>query len=413
MSYCMDSTNETRVSESRSALDDILRNGARHMLQKAIQMEVATYIEQHAGLVDPDTGHRLVVRNGFQPERSIQSGLGDIAIRKPRVLDRRPGRTFSSHILPPYMRRTPSIEALIPILYLKGVSTNDFAAALEPILGPDAKNLSPNVVTRLKRTWEGEYEAWTHRDLRGKRYAYWWVDGIYFNVRIGDDRPCLLVIVGALEDGTKELVGIWDGERESKLSWTELLRDLQRRGIEEAPKLCIADGALGFWAAIEELFPQTRQQRCWTHKTANVLDGLPKKVQPSAKALLHEMWQAETKADALAAFDEFPARYGAKYPKACECLRKDRDVLFTFYDFPAEHWVHLRTTNPIESTFATVRHRTRQTKGCGSRTATLTMVFKLASEAEKRWRKLNGSELIDKVLQGVEFEDGIELEKAA
>jgi transposase-like protein len=383
------------------------------MLQVAIQMEVATYIEQHAGLVDPDTGHRLVVRNGFQPERSIQSGLGDIAIRKPRVHDRRPGHTFTSHILPPYLRRTPSLEALIPILYLKGVSTNDFPAALEPILGPDAKNLSPNVVTRLKQAWEAEYEAWTHRDLSGKRYVYWWVDGIYFNVRIGDERPCLLVIVGALKDGTKELVGIWDGERESKLSWTELLRDLTRRGIEEAPKLCIADGALGFWAAIEELFPQTRQQRCWTHKTANVLDKLPKKVQPSAKALLHDMWQAETKADALAAFDEFPARYGAKYPKACECLRKDRDVLFTFYDFPAEHWVHLRTTNPIESTFATVRHRTRQTKGCGSRMATLTMVFKLASEAEKRWRKLNGSELIDKVLDDIPFEDGLEVKEAA
>ncbi len=242
---------------------------------------------------------------------------------------------------------------------------------------------------------------------------YWWVDGIYFKVRLSGERPCLLVIVGTREDGTKELVGIWDGERESKLSWLELLRDLRRRGISDGPELCVGDGALGFWTAMEELFPKTRQQRCWVHKTANVLDKLPKKVQPSAKPLLHEMYMAEKKEDGLAAFEEFLSRYGAKYPKACDCLRKDRDILFTFYDFPAEHWVHLRTTNPIESTFATVRHRSRQTKGCGSRTATLTMVFKLGREAEKRWRKINGYELIDKVLRGVMFKDGMELERAA
>ena len=405
---------ESRVEEeSRNALDEILQEGARRMLQAAIEAEVATYIEERAHLVDPETGCRLVVRNGHQPERTIQSGVGDIPVTKPRVNDRRKGQKFTSSILPPYMRRTPSIEALLPILYLKGVSTNDFPEALQAILGEDAAGLSPSTISRLKIVWQDEYEEWNGRSLEGKRYLYWWVDGIYFNVRLTDDRPCLLVIVGTLEDGTKELVGIWDGERESKLSWLELLRDLKRRGLAEGPKLCVGDGALGFWRAKEEEFPKARKQRCWVHKTANVLDKMPKKVQPSAKSLIHEMYMAESKKDALEAFDEFMALYEAKYPKACECLKKDKDVLFTFYDFPAEHWVHIRTTNPIESTFATVRHRSRQTKGCGSRTATLTMVFKLAREAEKRWRKINGYELIDKVIRGVVFKDGIEVNEAA
>jgi len=405
---------ESRVEEeSRNALDEILQEGARRMLQAAIEAEVATYIEERAHLVDPETGCRLVVRNGHQPERTIQSGVGDIPVRKPRVNDRRKGQKFTSSILPPYMRRTPSIEALLPILYLKGVSTNDFPEALKAILGEDATGLSPSTISRLKIVWQDEYEEWNGRSLEGKRYVYWWVDGIHFNVRLSDDRPCLLVIVGTLEDGTKELVGIWDGERESKLSWLELLRDLKRRGLAEGPKLCVGDGALGFWRAKEEEFPKARKQRCWVHKTANVLDKMPKKVQPSAKSLIHEMYMAESKKDALEAFDEFMALYEAKYPRACECLKKDKDVLFTFYDFPAEHWVHIRTTNPIESTFATVRHRSRQTKGCGSRTATLTMVFKLAREAEKRWRKINGYELIDKVIRGVVFKDGIEVNEAA
>ncbi len=405
---------ESRVEEeSRNALDEILQEGARRMLQAAIEAEVATYIEERAHLVDPETGYRLVVRNGHQPERTIQSGVGDIPVTKPRVNDRRKGQKFTSSILPPYMRRTPIIEALLPILYLKGVSTNDFPEALQAILGEDAAGLSPSTISRLKMVWQDEYEEWNGRSLEGKRYVYWWVDGIYFNVRLSDDRPCLLVIVGTLEDGTKELVGIWDGERESKLSWLELLRDLKRRGLAEGPKLCVGDGALGFWRAKEEEFPKARKQRCWVHKTANVLDKMPKKVQPSAKSLIHEMYMAESKKDALEAFDEFMALYEAKYPRACECLKKDKDVLFTFYDFPAEHWVHIRTTNPIESTFATVRHRSRQTKGCGSRTATLTMVFKLAREAEKRWRKINGYELIDKVIRGVVFKDGIEVNEAA
>lgn len=405
---------EMRVArESQSALEDILREGARRMLQVAIEVEAASYIEQHAEMRDPQTGHRLVVRNGHQPERNIQTGIGDIPVRKPRVNDKREGKTFTSSILPRYMRKSPSIEALIPILYLKGVSTNDFAAALGPILGEEASGLSASTVTRLKQVWQAEYQEWSQRSLEGKRYVYWWVDGIYFNVRLSSDRPCLLVIMGTLEDGTKELVGIWDGERESKLSWLELLRDLKRRGVQNGPELVVGDGALGFWRAREEEFPKARTQRCWVHKTANVLDKMPRSVQPSAKSLIHEMYMAETKEDAFGAYEEFMALYEAKYPKACECLRKDKDVLFTFYDFPAEHWRHIRTTNPIESTFATVRHRSRQTKGCGSRTATLSMVYKLGREAEKHWRRINGYALIEKVIRGIVFKDGVELQEAA
>jgi transposase-like protein len=382
------------------------------MLGLAIEAEVADYIEAHRHIVEEATGRRLVVRNGRLPGREIQTGLGPVPVSQPRVNDRREGRKFTSCILPPYLRRLPSIEALIAVLYLKGVSTNDFPEALHAILGENAAGLSPTSIVRLKEAWRGEYEAWATRDLTGRRYVYFWADGIYFTVRLTDERPCLLVIMGAAEDGTKELVGLWDGERESRLSWLELLRDLKRRGLQVSPKLCVGDGALGFWAALPEVFSEAREQRCWVHKTANVLDKMPKKVQPAAKRLIHEIYMAETKKDALKAFDEFLACYGAKYPKACECLVKDKDVLLTFYDFPAEHWVHLRSTNPIESTFATVRHRTRQTKGCGSRLATLSMVFKLCREAEKHWRRLNGHHLILKVISGVRFEDGLERKAA-
>ena len=400
-------------AQSRWALDEILRQGAQRMLQAAVEAEVADYVEQRAGLMDSETGRRLVVRNGHQPERTIQSGVGNIALRKPRVNDRREGEKFSSRILPPYMRRTPAIEALIPLLYLKGVSTNEFPEALAAILGPEAAGLSASTISRLKEVWQGEHEGWANRDLSARRYVYWWVDGIYFKVRLSDQRPCLLVIMGALEDGTKELVAIWDGERESKLSWRELLGDLKRRGVAEAPLLCVGDGGLGFWAAAREELPSAREQRCLVHKTANVLDKMPKKVQPSAKSLLHEMYLSPTKAAALDAYEEFLKLYQAKHPKACECLKKDKDVLFTFYDFPAEHWPHIRSTNPIESAFGTVRHRTRQTKGCGSRSATLAMVFKLGREAEKSWRKLNGYEMIEKVIRGVAFTDGVEVQVAA
>jgi len=393
--------------ESRSALDGILQDGARRMLQKAVEAEVAAYIDTHADLRD-EAGRRQVVRNGHLPTRELQSGAGAIPVTQPRIHDKRPDERFTSKILPPYLRRAPSIEALIPLLYLKGVSTNDMGEALAAILGDQARGLSPSTITRLKEAWQGEYDEWTRRDLTGKRYVYFWADGIYFNVRLTSDRPCMLVVMGALADGTKELVAIHDGERESKLSWSELLRDLKRRGLAEAPTLAVGDGALGFWAALEEVFPATHHQRCWVHKTANILDKIPKKVQPGAKQLIHEMYMAETRKDARSAFKEFVGRYEAKYPKAVACLVKDQDVLFTFYDFPAEHWTHLRTTNPIESTFATVRHRHRQTKGCGSRTATLAMVFKLAREAERRWRKLNAHQLIEKIINGVIFKDGIE-----
>ena len=399
-------------THDRPALDDILRQGAKRMLQAAIETEVADYIEQHKQLTHQATGHRLVVRNGHLPTRELQTSVGSIPVRQPRVRDRRPGHKFTSQILPPYMRRAPSIEALIPALYLKGISSNDFPQALEAILGAQARGLSPSTITRLKAVWQDEYEEWNGRDLSGKRYVYWWADGIYFNVRLTDERPCLLVLIGTLEDGTKELVAIHDGERESKESWKELLLDLKARGLEHGPELSTGDGALGFWSALEEVFPSTRHQRCWVHKTANVLDKLPKKVQPSAKRKIHEMYMASTKKAALEAYDQFMALYQAKYPKACACLAKDKEVLFTFYDFPAEHWIHIRTTNPIESTFGTVRHRTRQTKGPGCRTAGLTMVFKLAREAEKHWRRINAHHLVPKVMRGVTFENGVEADAA-
>jgi transposase-like protein len=376
------------------------------MLQRAIENEVAEYLEMSAHLRD-EKGRRMVVRNGLMPERELVTGIGKIKVRQPRVRDRRGEAQFTSRILPPYMRRVPSVDALIPALYLRGVSTGDFGEALEAILGPQAAGLSATNIVRLKEVWKQDYEAWRQRDLRGKRYVYVWADGIYFNVRLDDERACILVLIGATADGTKELLAVHDGYRESKLSWVEMLRNLKSRGLTHVPAVAVGDGALGFWAALREEFSTTREQRCWVHKTANILDKMPKGVQSKAKTMIHDMYMAETKEQALKAYTEFLALYDAKYPKACACLREDKDVLFTFYDFPAEHWIHIRTTNPIESTFATVRHRTKRTKGCGSRTATLTMVFKLAAEAEKHWRKLNKHELILKVLEGVPFVDGV------
>jgi transposase-like protein len=393
----------------KSVLEEILRNGARQLLQAAIENEVAEYIEKHLSEKD-ENGHRLVTRNGSLPKRSIQTGLGNVEIKQPRVHDRREGESFTSKILPPYMRRVPSIDALVPALYLKGVSTGNMEEALEAILGPNASGLSAANVVRLKEGWAQEYGEWQKRDLSKKNYVYIWADGIYFNVRLDSDRPCILVVMGALEDGSKELIAIHDGHRESKLSWKELLQDMKKRGLKSPPKLAVGDGALGFWAALEEVFSSTKEQRCWVHKTANVLDKMAKKVQGHAKNLIHEMYMAPTREDGLNALESFIDLYQAKYPKACECLVKDKEVLFAFYDFPAEHWSHIRSTNPIESTFATVRHRTRQTKGCGSRKATMMMVFKLAEQAQKHWRKLNGYKLIPKVIEGVKFTNG-EIEK--
>ncbi|MBM3284382.1 MAG: IS256 family transposase [Candidatus Aminicenantes bacterium] len=399
------------ISESGSALDRLLREGARRLLQAALDNEVTEYLAKMRQRQTED-GRREVVRNGRLPERELVTGVGPVAIHQPRVRHRESEARFTSRILPPFMRRVPSVDALIPALYLRGISTGDFAEALEAILGPNASGLSATNIVRLKEGWKADYEAWAARDLSGKRYVYWWADGIYFNVRLDPERPCMLVIMGTLEDGTKELVAVWDGIRESTESWREVLRDLKARGLAEAPMLAVGDGALGFWAALAEECPGVRVQRCWVHKTANVLDKLPKSVQPYAKKLIHEMYLSPTKETALAAYVRFLSEYEAKYPKATDCLRKDEDVLFTFYDFPAEHWRHIRTTNPIESAFATVCHRHRQTKGCGSRLATLTMVFKLALEAERHWRKLNGSQILAVVIRGVRFVDGV-MKKAA
>ena len=383
----------------------------------ALQREIDEFIARHQDQVDEE-GRRLVVRNGFLPERMIQTGAGELKVRQGRIRDRRGAKNpeavhFTSSILPPYLRKSKSIEELIPWLYLKGISTGDFQEALQALLGEGAKGLSATTINRLMKIWEDEHRAWSRRSLEDKEYVYLWADGVYFNIRLEEDRQCILVIIGATADGKKELIGIWDGYRESTQSWRELLVDIKSRGLTLAPKLATGDGAMGFWAALREIYPQTREQRCWVHKTANVLNRLPKATQAKAKSDLHEIWMAETKDEAEDAFDRFVSKYEAKYPKAVETLKKDREVLLTFYDFPAEHWVHLRTTNPIESTFDTVRHRHRKTKGSGSRTACLTMVFKLVQAAERRWRRLNAPKMIGKVLEGYVFEDGIMQERIA
>ena len=391
--------------QTKEALDTVLREGARRLLQEALELEVQEYIDRFAQRKD-DKGRRLVVRNGHLPPRDLVTGQGPIPVCQPRVHDRRPEARFTSAILPPYLRRSPSLDALIPVLYLKGISTSDFPEALQAILGEGVRGLSPANIVRLKQIWEQEYLSWSKRDLSASRYVYLWADAIFFNVRLSKDRPCVLVLVGATEDGRKELLAIQDGERESQLSWQHLLQDLKARGMKESPLLAVADGALGFWKALEEVFPVVPHQPCWVHKTANILDKLPKRLREDAKGLVHEMYLAPTRQEALGACERFKTLYQDRYPKAWACLKKDEEVLFRFYDFPAAHWVHLRTTNPIESTFATVRHRTRQTKGCGARVTTLTMVFKLATEAEKHWRRLNSYSLITRLIQGDTFTDG-------
>jgi len=404
---------ETPGASSKDTLTEVLRQGAWRMLAQTVEAEVEAFVAAHTHIRDKE-GRRLVIRNGYLPERTIQSGIGDIAIKAPRVRDRSgSGIRFTSAILPPYLRRTKSIEELIPWLYLKGISTGDFSEALAALLGPDAPGLSATTVSRLKEVWKGELEAWRRRDLTGKRYVYFWVDGVYFQARLEQSRQCFLVIIGADEAGNKELVGIWDGFRESEQSWMELLLDLKSRGLEMGPKLATGDGALGFWKALRKIHSETRQQRCWVHKTANVLNKLPKSLQKQAKQRLHEIWMAEGRDDAGKAFDLFIDSYQAKYPKAAECLAKDRGALLAFYDFPAEHWIHIRTTNPIESTFATVRLRTAKTRGCLSRETASTMVFKLTLCAQRKWRRLNGSNWLAHVIEGVKFEDGIKVDKIA
>ena len=390
------------------ALTEILRAGAQKMLAAAIEREVASYVETREELTD-DAGRRLVVRNGFLPEREILTGIGKVAVKQPRIRDRRPPdqrEYFTPAVLPKYLRKTKSMDELIPWLYLKGISTNDFPEALQALLGADAKGLSASTITRLKSVWEEEYADWSKRSLAGKRYVYLWADGIYCNVRLEDDRQCLLVLMGATADGTKELIAVVDGVRESELSWKEVLLSLKSRGLEHAPELAIGDGALGFWKALREVFPETREQRCTVHKTANVLNKLPRSIQPQAKRLLHGIWQAPAPAEADKAFDLFLDTFEAKYPQAATCLEKDRTELLAFYDFPAENWCHIRTTNPIESTFATIRLRQRKTRGCGSAKASLTMMFKLAQSAAKGWRKLRGHTHLKDLLRGVRFIDG-------
>lgn len=389
------------------SLTDLLRRGARGLIETAVEAELDLLLDEYRNVTDLQ-GRRAVVRNGHLPERNILTGVGNIPVRIPKVRDRSgSGIKFNSAIVPPYVRKAQRVEAALPWLYLRGISTGDMQEALSVLLGVDAKGLSPAVVSRLKAAWAEDYAAWNRRDLSAEHYVYVWADGIYSTLRGEDERLCLLVLIGVNEQGEKRLLALSDGYRESKASWLSVLQDLQARGLAQPPTLAIGDGALGFWAAQEEAWPETRSQRCWVHKTANVLNELPQSIQGKAKAGLHEIRMAETKAQAGQAFDRFVRDFGAKYPKAVEKLVKDRAALLAFYDFPAEHWVHIRTTNPIESSFATIRHRTTRTKNCVSRNTLLGLVFQLALTAEQSWRRLGGFKLLPAVVQGIRFVDGL------
>jgi len=394
-------------------LTEILRQGCVRILEEALEVEIEGFIEYYRHL-ETEQGRQRVIRNGYLPEREIQTGIGQVGVRVPRSRDQgREGNPirFRSTLLPPYLRRTRSIEELLPWLYLKGISTGDFSEALAALLGRDAQGLSAGTIGRLKEKWREDLEVWRKRDLRGKRYVYLWADGIYCNVRM-EERQCLLVIIGVTKEGKKELIALEDGFRESELSWRGVLSDLKRRGLEEGAELAIGDGALGFWKALEKIYPETRWQRCWVHKTANVLNKFPKSLQSKAKKMVHEIWMAPGREEAEKSFDQFIEIYGAKYPKAVECLKKDREILLTFYDFPAEHWRHIRTTNPIESTFATVRLRTDKVRSCFSSQTVVTMAFQLCRCAEKRWQKINGVNQLLKIMEGKKFIDGIEEDAA-
>lgn len=391
-------------------LDELAREGARRMLAVALELEVERYVAEHAELRD-ERGHALVVRNGRARPRKVTVGSGTVEVEAPRVHDRRADEKFTSRILPPWMRRSPKVDEVIPVLYLRGLSTGDFKEGLSVLVGEAASGLSASSISRQLGAWEAEVEAWKKRDLSELDYVYVWADGVHVNVRLGEqDRLCLLVLIGARPDGTKELIAVEDGYRESTESWAHLLRDLKRRGMR-APELAIGDGALGFWAAVRDVWPETREQRDWVHRLANVLDKLPKRLQRTAKETLREIMNASNRVDAEAGIDRFEAEYGGKYPKAVTSLRRDQDKLLTFFDFPAEHWKHIRTTNPIESTFATVRLRQRITKGPGSRKRGLTMAFKLIQMAQDRWRRLNAPHLLPLVRAGVQFTDGQQVER--
>ncbi|MHB1468252.1 MAG: IS256 family transposase [Solirubrobacteraceae bacterium] len=400
--------------EGRVTLDDLAREGARRMIARALEAEVAEYVERFAEECDED-GKRLVVRNGRARERKLTVGSGTVPVRAPRVNDKRideesgQRQRFSSKILPAYARRSPKVTEVLPILYLRGLSTGDFRPALEDLLGKDASGLSASTISRLCKEWEAHHERFSKRHLGFCRYAYLFVDGVHVSVRLGEDsKLCLLVVIGVREDGAKELLAVEDGYRESTDSWAEVFRGMKRRGLG-CPKLVVGDGALGAWAALRDVFPDAGEQRCWVHKTANVLDCLPKRLQASAKSKLHEIVEAATRADARKALEDFRGEFGAKYPKVLEKLDRDWKPLTAFYDFPAEHWRHLRTTNPIESSFATVKLRTRVTKGAGSKAAALAMAYKLLITAQERWRRFNGHELIAEVLDGATFKDGVKV----
>jgi transposase-like protein len=392
------------VPEVAQTLDELARAGARRMIAEALELEVDEHIQKMRHLRD-EQGHALVVRNGKAKERTVILGAGVVKIQAPRVHDKRPDHRFTSRILPPYMRRSPRLEEALPVLYLRGLSTGDFSEALPVLLGPEAAGLSPTTISRLIQVWQEEYKAWRKRSLAGKDYVYIWADGVYFRVRLEEDRLACLVLIGVRKDGTKEVIALEDGYRESHESWASLLRDLKRRGMP-APVLAVGDGALGFWSALQEVYPETQEQRCWVHKIANVLDKLPRRLQPRAKMMLHEIMRAPDRHSAEEEIEHFVEDFQARYPKATECLVKDQETLLTFFDFPAEHWIHLRTTNPIESPFATVKTRTRQTKGAGSRKAGLALAFKLILAAQDHWRKVNAPHLVALVRAGVPFKDG-------
>lgn len=392
------------------SLTDLLQNGARALIQKAIEEELQAFLSRYDKVTDLE-GRKTVVRNGYLPEREVLTGLGAVPVRVPKVRDRSGGGVkFNSALVPPYVRKAKRVEAALPWLYLRGISTGDMQEALSVLLGEEAKGLSPAVVSRLKAQWSEDYLAWNRRDLSNERYVYVWADGIYSTLRGEDDRLCLLILIGVNEHGEKRLLALSDGYRESKASWLSVLQDLQARGLTRAPKLAIGDGALGFWAAVREAWPETRCQRCWVHKTGNVLAALPDSVQGKAKAGLREIWMAETREQAGKAFDRFIKDFEAKYPKATAILEKDREALLAFYEFPAEHWVHIRTTNPIESSFATIRHRTTRTKNCVSRNTLLGLVFQLALTAEKNWLRVRGFKKLPDVVKGIRFQDGIEVD---
>ncbi len=401
-------TNDTELeklaNQTSHTLDELMQKAAQRMLTIALEAEVDDYIRRHQAERD-ETGRALVVRNGRGQERKIHSGAGILPITAPRVNDKRAGQKYSSSILPAYMRRTPRLEEAVPVLYLRGLSTGDFSEALTALLGESVTGFSATTVTRLISVWQQEYQVWQRRSLAEEEYIYWWADGVHFNIRLEQDKLACLVIIGVKANGSKEVIAIEDGYRESTESWLSLLRDLKARGVN-SPKLAVADGALGFWKALGQVFPQAQEQRCWVHKIVNVLDKLPQRLQPKAKAQLHDIMRAENLTAALEEMARFERTFGEKYPKAVTCLTKEQEQLFTFMNFPARQWIHLRTTNVIESAFATVKARTRKTKGAGSRKAGLAMAFKLLTMSEKRWRKLNAAHLLPLVQAGIPFPDG-------